>query len=50
MPVYPSSSGEKMEYEEQRSTYRRGLDEVNIIGGKSTHRPRSEVQKITERG
>ena len=51
-PVYPNlNSGAKMNYEEHRSGYRRGLDAVDITGGKSTHLPRqSGSQKIIDSG
>ncbi len=51
-PVYPNMNrGGKMNYEEHRSASRRGLDEVGIHGGKSTHLPRQGgSQKIMDKG
>lgn len=50
--MYPSFSdgSQKMQYEEHRSGYRRGLDCVDIVGGKSTHLPRGNIKAIIYRG
>lgn len=52
MGVFPSlTTGNKMNYEEHRSATRRGLDAVDITGGKSTHLPRvAGSQGIIDRG
>jgi len=51
-PVYPNlNTGGKMNYEEHRSAARKGLDDVDITGGKSTHLPRAGgAQKIIDHG
>lgn len=40
MPVYPSASGGKMEYEEHRRHTRSALNSVDCVAKKSTHLPR----------